>query len=282
MQIEQVIKLSSFDQLVYWISEREAIRGKKERQSPKPWTDDEILQSFRFCNVRRMDDTVSQWLYTNWYGPYRDHPNMLVACTLARFFNLPEALQEIGFPERWDAKDTRKRLRKMKTQGKRVFNSAYMVRGNDGIDKIACVINFTVQKIARSHALVNNYSMEKTWARLVPIRGMGPFMAGQVVADLRWAVRGAWLDRDQWGPMGPGSRRGMARLIKGEKRTNVTNQAGFNFELMALIAGLKRRLSGLITDRLEAIDYQNCLCEYDKYKRTLHGEGKPKRRYPGV
>jgi len=35
-----------------------------------------------------------------------------------------------------------------------------------------------------------------------------------------------------------------------------------------------------ICDRLEAIDYQNCLCEFDKYERALQG-GRPKRNYDG-
>ena len=71
------------NRFLYWIKERESIRKKKEAGNPKPWTDDPILQNYRFCNVRRMDDTVSQWLLKNWYEPYFDHPNMLSAAGLS-------------------------------------------------------------------------------------------------------------------------------------------------------------------------------------------------------
>jgi hypothetical protein len=44
----------------------------------------------------------------------------------------------------------------------------------------------------------------------------------------------------------------------------------------------RKHLPMSITKRLEAIDWQNCCCEYDKYSRTLFGEGRPKQRYPGI
>src|SRR5262245_39207311 len=53
--------------LCYWISEREAVRQRKEAGNSKPWTADPLLQGFRWCNVRRMDDRVSKWLEDNWY-----------------------------------------------------------------------------------------------------------------------------------------------------------------------------------------------------------------------
>lgn len=104
MKIQDVAKLSPQERLVYWIREREAIRLKKEAGQPRPWTDDEILDTYRFCNVRRMDDKVSKWLLENWYKPYFDHQNMLIAVALARFFNSVETLEYMGFPEKdWNA-----------------------------------------------------------------------------------------------------------------------------------------------------------------------------------
>ena len=40
------------DRFCYWQTERESIRVKKEEyKSPPPWTDDPILQEFKFCQV---------------------------------------------------------------------------------------------------------------------------------------------------------------------------------------------------------------------------------------
>ena len=60
MLLSKVKSMTPLNRLVYFITEREAIRLKKEAGEPKPWTSDPILQQYRFCNVRRMDDKVSK------------------------------------------------------------------------------------------------------------------------------------------------------------------------------------------------------------------------------
>lgn len=280
MLIDRVKQLSPMDRLLYWMSEREYIRIRRLHGQPPPWTDDEILQRYRFCNVRRMDDRVSQWLLKHWYQPYRNHPNMLLACTMARFFNLPNTLSAIGFPEVWNADKVRRQLRQMQKRGT-IFNSAYMVRGNDGVDKIACVINYTAQRIVKHPPIIDSSSMENSWSEVLRVRGMGSFMAGQVVADMRWGINGSWSDKHSWAPLGPGSRRGMNRLLSRPIESPM-NQLEFNGLLMELMITGKRELSSQLTDRLEAIDWQNVCCEYDKYERTIWGQGRPKRVYLGT
>lgn len=285
MKIAGVKKLSPFERLVYWIRERESIRLKKEAGEPKPWTEDEILQSYRFCNVRRMDDKVSQWLMTNWYEPYKDHPNILTAVALARFVNKPESLNVVtqsvfSFPKpKWDKIKTG--LRIIKSSGETVFNGAYMVRGNStkSPDKIGTVVDEYVRPMIE-RVMIANHSMEQTWEQIKDSYGFGSFMAGQVVADLRWAVSGPWNDRNEWAPIGPGSLRGMNRLQGRELKTPIS-QEDFLIELRAMVLNLKSGVPSSIRNRLELMDYQNCLCEYDKYNRALNGEGRPKSRYAG-
>ncbi len=268
MTLDKVRKLSPMDRLIYWITERESIRLKKEAGEPPPWTDDPILQKYRFCNVRRMDDKVSRWLLKNWYEPNKDHPNILVAVALARFFNLPRTLEQIGVwtfgygPPRWAI--MKESLRGMSKRGP-IFNGAYMVRGNDGQDKVASVIDYYVGALVKAKINVDTSSMQNTHARIAEVYGFGSFMAGQIVADLRWAMTGEWKDRVNWAPIGPGSLRGLHRL-------------GSN-DLLTTIDCLKLSVSN---DRLEAMDYQNCLCEFDKYERALGGTGKPKQLYKVV
>lgn len=280
MKIEAVKKLSVSSRLLYWIQEREKVRQLKEAGAPKPWTDDEVLQRYRFCNVRRMDDKVSRWLFENWYQPNFDHRNMLLACALARFINLPASLEVIGFPTQWRPDEIKSKLRKYRDQGNQVFNGAYMVRGNDGMDKIECVVDYYVQPLFSLRDSVNTDSMEETWKTILPSYGMGSFMAGQIVADLRWALEGRWKDAKTWAPMGPGSKRGMNRLLEKPLNAPMT-QAEFESDLKQMMAVLRQALPRTLAKRLEAIDYQNCLCELDKYERTLFEGRRPKSRYPG-
>lgn len=282
MNIKDVKKLTPFERICYWIQEREAVRLKKESGQPKPWTDDTILQNYRFCNVRRMDDKVSKWLLENWYDPNWNHKNIVLAVALARFINKPETLQVIGFPKIWSPGRIKAKLRQYRDQGNVVFNGAYMVRGNDGIDKIESVVDYYVDTLR--HTLVgppDTTTMESCWEDIKFSHGFGSFMAGQVTADLRWAMSGTWTDKNDWAPIGPGSRRGMNRLL-GRDVKSPMGQDEFLGHLQSLITKLTDALSTEITTRLEAMDIQNCCCEFDKMERTLFDGRRPKQKYPGV
>jgi hypothetical protein len=292
VNISDVKKMDALDRLVYWITQREWIRVQKSSGSPPPWTDDQILSTYRFCNVRRMDDKVSQWLWKNWYNPHRNHPNMLAAVALARFINLPSSLEGLEpyifrkGPVSWE--NMKVKLRAMKGQGQTIFNGAYMVRGNTtkSPDKIGTVIDEYIGALLDLNqgnlaGVINPRSMEETHSRIVPAYGFGSFMAGQIVADLRWAIDGAWLDKKEWAPLGPGSQRGLNRLYGFSAKCSQT-QGEFRGMLDETIDTLSQKVPKLISTRLEAMDYQNCLCEYDKYCRALEGEGKPKQLYRGV
>lgn len=288
MLIERVKGLSPIRRLAYWIEEREAIRLKKEAGEPKPWTDDVILQSYRFCNIRRMDDKVSKWLYENWYRKYLTHSNMFLAVALARFINLPSSLSlltKVIFAGRitdrvvsidWEL--VKQILREHRDAGNVVFNGAYMVRGNDGMDKIESVVDYYVRPLTTLRIFPD--SMEKTHANILTSYGMGSFMAGQITADLRWAEPGTWKDCRTWAPMGPGSQRGMNWLLGREIKFKYKAEQ-FLTELRKTAADLEALVSTQAMSRLELMDIQNCMCEFDKYSRTLAGISKPKQKYPG-
>lgn len=280
MKTEDVKKLSPMERILYWIKERESIRLKKEAGEPPPWTDDVILQRYRFCNVRRADDKVSRWLLKNWYEPFFGHPNMLLAIALARFVNKPETLEKIGFPEKWDAARIMRIMRKLKAKGETIFNAAYMVRGNDGQDKTESVVKFYVGGLRKKPPVIDPTSMERTWERIECRYGFGSFMAGQVVADARWAITGKWADRMTWAPLGPGSCRGLNRLY-GFAAKVTQKEEEFKGMLSDTIETLRESLPQEISGRLEAHDYQNCLCEFSKFEKALWGEGRPKQLYRG-
>lgn len=285
MNIEEVKQLPVEERLLYWIEERESIRKKKERNKPKPWTDDQILQQYKFCNVRRMDDRVSRWLLENWYKPYYDHPNMLIACVMARLFNNPEALEDIGFPEKKFNPDRIIRiLHRRKRNGLKNFRAAYIVSTNglEG-DKVQIVVQrILVPASSVKLGKIGNTSLEALCGHLTGLWGISTFIAGQVSADVRQSVRGLWTDCRTWAPMGPGSQRGLKRL------RGLNPKGGGSFKPHEFLTGLREVIKTVdkriprLKKKLEAIDYQNCLCEFDKYERTLWGEGRPKQIYPGV
>jgi len=282
MLIKHVKKLPVQDRWLYWIKEREQIRLKKKANKPRPWTDDEILQSYRYCNVRRMDDKVSQWLLKNWYEPYYDHPNMLLACAMARHFNKPETLEYVGFPNKWRPQRVIDRARKLK-QSQPVFNGAYIITGKYSTpDKVEGVVRCVLDPISRVSVFdltTRSQTTQRCIEWLMGMTGIGSFMAGQIAADVRWATSGSFRDRKVWAAIGPGSRRGMNRFM-GRYVEYPLRQEQFTSELTDAINLVKKKLPK-IAKRLEAIDVQNTFCEMWKYERCLDG-GRAKQKYQGV
>jgi 5-hmdU DNA kinase-like protein len=281
MKVEQVKELSKIEQLLYWCRERESIRLKKEAGEKLPYTDDLIFQSYRFCNVIRADDKVSRWLQENWYIPNFGHKNMLPAIAMARHFNKIETLQAIGFPKKWDLEKIKKTARDLKASGVAIYSAAYIVRGNSGTDdKVSSVMDYTVQPLVDTPIIIHSDSMKFTWGELRTRFGFGDFMAGQCVADLRWAMEGTWEDAKDWAPPGPGSQKGMNRLL-GRSIGGHIKEPQFVDELQDLKKIYAKKLPSELFNRMEMIDIQNTLCEFSKYTKTLHFEGRPKQLFNG-
>ena len=285
MTLDYVNGLDTEERFLYWIKERESIRRKKELGLDPPYTDDEILQRYRFCNVRRIDDRVSQWLLKNWYRKHRDSENMLFACVVARHFNKIETLKDIGFPE-GDPYSEVERIRGLLTGRSNVFGPAYVISGGTGKvpgvsrTKLEVVLDSVILPIVKDPPEIDDSSIKNSVESLVGYPGMGWFMSGQVVADLRWALTGKWSDKNRWAAKGPGSCRGMCRLLGVSVNKNRYSQEEFLVNLTERVIPLVKSRLPDIAKRMEAIDYQNCLCEFDKYSRVLLGEGRPKRLYP--
>jgi hypothetical protein len=108
--------------------------------------------------------------------------------------------------------------------------------------------------------------------------GWGTFMAGQVVDDWAWTplLRDA-TDHYTWAPQGPGSRRGLNRILHDSIGGTFT-ESEWGESLMALRAAVLEQLGSQYAD-LTLMDVQNCLCEFDKYERVRLGEGRPRSLY---
>lgn len=293
MKLSKVKKIKyPIDRLVYWITERESIRLKREKGLSAPWTDDEILQNYRFCNVVRMEDKVSKWLMENWYKPNYDDPNILMACALARHLNKPEILSKIGFPEKYDPDRWLKICRRYIKEGHKCFNSAYIITGKCFSNKrygtkLETVLYSTIRQFAEDPVDLTEdllfYDVPDTMKEFVAkmvdrYELIGTFMAGQIAADFHWGTSHTFKDVKYWAAVGPGSRRGMNLIHKRPLKFSL-RQPQFEEELQDLIDKLDNRLDSKLRKRMEGIDYQNCLCEISKYDRTLWGNGRPKQKY---
>lgn len=266
-----------------FIRRREDLRKRRESGEPPPWTCDEVLQRFRFCNVRREDDRVTRWIAINWRNPHKDAPHLWFAMLVARFLNDPETLDLIWCPHsKWRSADALEALRERRAAGGRVFNPAYIVSTN-GVsgDKLDYLFERVFNPAwERRNEVRPKYGEDLATfaARLRTLNGISGFMAGQIIADLKYTPHlAAAHDWWTWAASGPGSRRGLNRMV-GRDKTAGWNEEEWRAKLMELQGLVNTELLRDI-GQLHAQDLQNCLCEFDKYQRFINGEGRPKQKF---
>lgn len=271
--------------LLHWISEREHVRIRKEEEKwPAPWTDDPILQTTRFCNVRREDDKVTRWIKDNWRDPYSSHPNLAFAMCLARVINWPPTLQFLGFPEHWQSGKFVREMDALQKSGARIWTGAYMVTG--GFSKGGETKQVIMARVLDS-AYENCKGFKDDWLRPKTLQhafnlvqqtpGLGTFLAAQVIADLKYTplLMGA-PDWQSFCAPGPGSTMGL-NFLHGRPPTKGISNAQFSTEVNSLSEWLRTEHGVDLT----AHDTQNCLCEFSKYVRIKYLGGRAKTGYPG-
>lgn len=260
--------------LTAFIEARERHRTGKGKRDP-------IIEKYRFCNVRRNDDRVTRWVHEHYLERWRDHRELWFALMVARLFNNPDTLGQIAgsvLPFKPGLMHTK--LENRKALGFKVFNAAYIVSTN-GIaqDKIEYLMERVLgpawERRKQISSMMDVGQLGNVHIELCHLQGMGSFMAAQVIADLKYAHPAKWVDFHTFAASGPGSRRGLNRVLNLPVKSPWKEQA-FRDTLHILRDRVNKRLK---MEPLTAQDLQNCLCEFDKYERARTGEGTPKQLY---
>jgi hypothetical protein len=270
--------VSSVEGFYNYINERHAIYLKRSIGEAFPWTDDEILQTYSFCNVYRELDKVTVWIRENWKEPYADHPNLPFAMAVARQINWPDTLQEIGFPEHWNPERVKAIMQGRMDRKEKVYTGAYMLTGTLGGTKVEQTIDKILTPLYESPPQIIPYSLEETWKKYLPYPGFSGFMAYEVVTDLRHSK---YLENADdimtWANAGPGAKRGLNR-IHGRPLEQTIKAKQLTEEMKELLAVSGDYLLDVVPD-LEMREIEHCLCEYDKYERVRLGEGRPRAKF---
>lgn len=272
------------EELFHWIKERWRVRQARAAGKPKPWTTDPILQNYRFCHIHREDDRVTKWITDNWRTPHTDDPDFWFAAYVARVFNLPGTLAKVGYPVPFTA-TVRKRLAALKGVEGNVFNAAYIVSTNGiKMNKLSYYADVFDKVWARRKELrpVAGEPLAEFANRLVTVNGIGTFMAGQVIADAKFA--GVLLDAPDWytfAVSGPGSRRGL-NWVCGREFDAPWREADWHARLMELMPLIDAFAKKNKIPEIDAQNGNNVLCETSKTVKILQGWGRPKQKYAGI
>ena len=279
--------MALYEYLIEFVNERELIRKNKEA-GIQPYTQNEILNKYRFCNVRRKDDRVTRWLLQHYYT--NNIGDVWFKAMIARLINWPPTLKYLlekdAIPHRVEEFDVDyfiECLEKLKEKNIKMFSSAYVVyptrlEGTKSQNMSTHIIAPLSKKAEDIRAAIEANSIELVTDTLATCFGIKTFIAGQVSADLTYIMGQLLTAKDlyTYAPKGPGSQRGLNRLHERYLRaTFIKNQ--FTDELI----DARDRLitSNRELEDLTLHDVQNVMCEFDKYLRVKFNEGKPKQTY---
>lgn len=295
-----------------FVEERHRIYLKKEvKKMERPWTDDWILRSFRFCNMYRSLDRVTLDIMGRWINPQLDNPNIGLLAILGRVINLPSTLDllvDAGFT--FEKKPNSERMfalfNKIKGRGDRLVTGAYTVntvfpKSHDQIDgsKADYIANSLAPELWSKRQVVAqglaSGSFKEAISAMKQVHGIGTFIGNQAAVDLSYTkILGSCPDiNTTWSP-GPGTTKGI-RWIAGD-HTLKAGTEDMDLALTRYRNDLNQELSksklwrgadqsnmktGIV--ELTAPDCSNSLCEISKWVAVVLGDrARLKQRYPGA
>jgi hypothetical protein len=278
------------DRFVAFIEERENIRVRRESGKPWPWTNDDILQSYRFTNIHREDDAVSKHYQKIVRDRYGDNPLVLPATVLYRWFNRPstcDVLFDGPFEKYIETGDMDKLVEWLEEMPPPHVTGSFIIQGKAGYPKYEGVLHYFHGWCQRSWELRWNI-----WKQNPPLlvemfewlngEGLGSFMRAQLVADLKYIpfmlnVSDWWY----WAAPGPGSLRGL-NIVSGRGMMEPWPKGEWLIHLMRLGDIVTPKLEDIGIGRLHNQDLQNCLCEFGKYTKVARGIGRPRQVFHHV
>lgn len=275
-----------------FLRERYAILLRRRAGESWPWTDDPVLQAWRFTNVRREDDRTTIAFRETVRDPLRDDPHVLLATIAWRWFNLIET-GEILQPflmsrEAWNRPQVEWILKSRHDAGERIFTGAFMVNSEQHRPKLPAILDYIdwcYTHLDPEEVRRECQSKEVMFHRIKAIPRQGEFSAYQVVVDLQYThyLEGA-PDLNTFTVAGPGCARGLGYVVHDRPdafRYQSRRDQRVMLEHMRDLLAASRDPERWPTDWPPFIlsDIENGLCEFAKY-RSAQGGKRQKRRYP--
>ncbi len=280
-----------YDLYWYFACERQNIFVKKLNGDPYPWTNDPILQNYKFCNSYRVNDRVSQYLLKKviYNGKNYSKADMIFRIILFKLFNkestwelLEEKLGDITL-DKFKVGVYSKILEEAISNGIKIYNDAYISCANKAFgydrkhDNHLALLN-QIFKVDEAHLkIISAKTMEEAFNILKSYPLIGNFMAYQLVTDINYSEVVDWSE-SSFTVAGPGSERGIKKCFIDKGKMSNEEIIKYMYEhqdeeFKRLGLNFKR----LGNRPLQLIDCQNIFCELDKYCREKIPELKSNR-----
>ena len=280
-----------YDLYWYFAYERQNIFIKKLNGDKPPWTNDPILNKYKFCNSYRVNDRVSQYLLKNiiYNGKTYTKEDMLFRIILFKLFN-KESTWELLLKEfneitlsTFNIKEYSKVLTHAIENNIKIYNDAYISCATKSFgydrkhDNHLALLNkmFVLDKI--QNKILKCTNMEQAFNIIKSYPLIGNFMAYQLVTDINYSNIVNWKE-DEFTVAGPGSIRGIKKCFI--DKGNLSNEDIIRYMYNNQEEEFKRlnlNFKTIGNRKLQLIDIQNIFCELDKYCREKVPELKSNR-----
>lgn len=272
---------------LYWLfaAERQSIFQRRLCALPPPWTEDTILQAYKFTNVYRASDRVSQYLIRKViYEGEQSPKEWFFRIILFKLFNSIATwelllsrfghLHSEGF-----CVDAFGRVLTLAIQrGQSIYSGAYIMPSGGMASPYGRKHQMHLHLLARMlrdelHEKVRHSDrMESVFLLLIAYPTIGEFLAYQFAIDLNYSPLTAFSETEFVCP-GPGARDGLRKCFR---ETAGYTEADLIRMMMERqedeFARVGVRFDNLWGRKLMLIDCQNIFCEVDKYSRVAYPE----------
>ncbi|MGH3871749.1 MAG: nucleotide kinase domain-containing protein [Pseudonocardiaceae bacterium] len=274
---------------IYWrfASERQAVFERRVAGAPLPWTADSILQAYKFCNVFRAADRVSQYMirevcyHQEPCGP-EDRIFQIVAFrTFSKIDTWTAVHDFLGhYPTLDDLIDEgfRKALDYARLQNGGLYTGAFILCANNAyghslkhLNHVELFRHMFLQD-ALSERILGASSFHQIFELLHGYPLMGDFMSYQVAIDLNYSDL-INFSENEFTKAGPGALRGISKVFEDFGDYTPTDIIHWMVDHQdTAFETLDLPFNGLWGRPLHAIDCQGLFCEADKYCREAAPE----------
>lgn len=281
-----------YDMYWYFAYERQNIFYKKLNGEKPPYTNDEILSTYKFCNCYRVLDRVSQYLLKNviYNNPskYSDE-DILFRIILFKLFNkedtweyLINSLGDIILKEfSWDKYNEILLVRKI--SGEKLYNDAYISCATKayGYDlkhqNHLALLEEMFLKDKIQEKIITSTSMEEVFNILKSYPLIGDFMAYQLATDINYS-NVVNFGEDTFTIAGPGAKRGIRKCFFNLEKATDSQVIEYMYSVQEdEFKRLNLDFKYIGGRKLQYIDIQNLFCELDKYLREKRPDLKTNR-----
>ncbi len=270
----------------YWrfAAERQEVFFARLNELSQPWTDDPIIQKYKFTNAYRASDRVSQYLIKNIiYSQKWSLKDTVFRVLLFKLFNKIETwelLEQVFGEVRLSTFNVEKYdqiLEKTISSGISIYSAAYIMAsgskkkyGTIRKHRFHLLLLNYLQKSNFSRKLEKQNSLEAIYSELLKIESLGNFLAYQFAIDLNYSPHLDYSENDFVVP-GPGAKDGIKKCFSDLRDYSeedvirmMTDEQEFHFNRLGI------PFRSLWGRQLHLIDCQNLFCEVGKYARVAH------------